>query len=229
VLGAELGSNRQPAPRIPVLVTGDRKLSDWLKPVSGKPLQFQSSGVGRPGDLVFKPFYELKETRYATYFDIFDEAGWSKLEAEFRAEEERIKLLEARTIDYVRIGEMQPERDHKLKSEKNDVRESNGRGFRTPLGDGWFEFEMKVDPAAPVDLVMTYWGGDRGDQSFDVLVDGQKLLTETLPSRKPNQFYDEPRPLPEALTKGKSTVVIRIQAIPGKAASAVAGARTIRR
>ncbi|MEZ0327789.1 MAG: beta-L-arabinofuranosidase domain-containing protein [Fimbriimonas sp.] len=222
VLAAEMLS-----PRIPVLVNGGRPVAEWLLPVPGKPLEFRTVGVGRPEELVFRPFYEHKQNRYATYFDQFDEARWKRLEAEFRAEEERVKDLEARTIDYVRIGEMQPERDHKLKSEKNDVRESNGRGFRTPLAGGWFEFEMKVDPAKPVDLVMTYWGSDRSDPSFEILVDGVKLVMEDLPSRKPNLFFDEARALPEMMTKGKSSVTIRVQAIPGKAAAAVAGARTI--
>ncbi len=163
------------------------------------------------------------------YFDRFDEAGWRALEAEYRAEEERQRDLEARTLDYVRIGEMQPERDHQLKSERNDVREANGRGFRTPLAGGWFEFTMKVDPQSPVDLVMTYWGSDRSEPEFEILVDGAKLVTETLPDRQPNRFFDQVRSIPAEMTNGKQQVTIKVQAIQGKAAAAVAGARTVRR
>lgn len=229
VLAADLGPEDKAAPRIPVLVDDNKPLTAWIEPVAGQPLTFRTKGAGRPNELTLKPFYGIYDDRYAVYFDRFDDAGWHRLEAEYRAEEQRVKELEARTLDYVRIGEMQPERDHKLKSERNDVRESNGRSFRTPLGNGWFEFEMKVDGEKPNDLVMTYWGSDRSNPTFDILIDGQKLLTETLPERKPNVFFDASRPIPEEMTKGKRTVIVRIQAVEGKAASAVAGARTVRR
>lgn len=229
VLAADLGPEDKPAPRIPVLVDDNKALPTWLEPVAGQPLTFRTKGAGRPTDLTLKPFWTISEDRYAVYFDRFDEAGWQALEAEYRAEEARIKDLEARTLDYMRIGEMQPERDHKLKQEKNDVREANGRSFRTPLAGGWFEFEMKVDGEKPNDLVMTYWGSDRNNPTFDILIDGQKLLTETLPERKPNVYYDATRPIPEEMTKGKKTVIVRIQSIEGKSASAVAGARTVKR
>lgn len=229
VLTADLGSNRGDAPRIPVLVADQEKVNDWLKPVPGKPLSFKSEGVGRPGDLSFQPFYMAKTNRYAVYFDFFDEAAWQQMEAEYRAEEARVKDMEARTIDYFRIGEMQPERDHNLKAEGNDVREANGRGFRTPMGAGWFEFDMKVDPNSPNDLVMTYWGSDRSNPEFDILIDGTLLVTETLPGRKQNQFFDATREIPEAVTKGKTTIKVRIQGKANRAAASVSGARTVRR
>jgi hypothetical protein len=91
------------------------------------------------------------------------------------------------------------------------------------------ESEMKVDPVKPNDLVMTYWVGDRNSAEFDIFVDGQKLFTETVPSRKPNAFFDELRNLLVGLTKDKSMVLVNIQAITGKSASSGAGARTVRR
>ena len=229
VLAADIAPENQPSPRIPVLVTGEDPISSWLKPDPSQPLHFFTQGAGRPSELKFRPFFLTANTRYAVYFDRFDEAGWRALEAEYRAEEERQRDLEARTLDYVRIGEMQPERDHQLKSERNDVREANGRGFRTPLAGGWFEFTMKVDPQSPVDLVMTYWGSDRSEPEFEILVDGAKLVTETLPDRQPNRFFDQVRSIPAEMTNGKQQVTIKVQAIQGKAAAAVAGARTVRR
>src|SRR5262249_9576220 len=156
----------------------DKPIDDWLKREPGNRLVFKTEGVGRPNaEMTFKPFYQMAQNRYAVYFDEFSPAQWDTEEAEYRAEEERQKDLEARTVDFVRIGEMQPERDHHLKSESNDVRDANGRGFRTPLNGGWFELEVKVDPSAPCDLVMTYWGNARFSPTFDILVDGKKLVT----------------------------------------------------
>jgi hypothetical protein len=230
VLAADLGAVEGPRPRTPVLVTGERPIDHWLARVPGTGIEFKAEGIGRPApNLTFKPFYELYDSRYAVYFDEFSEEQWDRAEAEYRAEEARQRDLEARTVDFARIGEMQPERDHNLKSESNDVRDANGRGFRTPLNGGWFELELKVDPAAPCDLVMTYWGNERFSPSFEILVDGQKLVTETLPDKKPNQFFDETHAIPAEWTKGKSKITVRVRAEPGKPAGSVAGARSVKR
>ncbi|RYG30735.1 hypothetical protein EON81_24360, partial [bacterium] len=155
VLAADLGPAKGPAPRVPVLVTDERPIGEWLKPVPGRPLEFEVDKAARPQSLRFMPFAALHNNRYGVYFDKFTQPDWEKEEVAYRAEEARLKDLEARTVDQVTIGEMQPERDHNLKSERNDVRDVNGRNFRTAMTGGWFEFEMKVDPAKPNTLVLT--------------------------------------------------------------------------
>jgi len=235
VLAADLGSSRGPSPRIPVLVTGDKPVSSWLQlnrsdgldKLDG--LDFRTVGIARPSELAFRPFYTIHHDRYATYFDIFTEAQWDKAEADYRAEEARQRDLEARTVDLFRIGEMQPERDHNLKAEKNDVRQANGRSFRTPLNGGWMEFEMKTDPAAPLDLVITYWGNERTQPDFDILVDGQKIASEDLTGKPHNAFFDVTYSIPESLTKIKDKVVVRVQAAEGKAAGSLSAARVVKR
>ncbi len=229
VLAADLGLRRRPNERNPVLVTGNTPVSEWLERVPGNSLEFRTKGVARPADLTFRPFYTLHHDHYAVYFDEFTQDQWNQAEAAYRAEEARQKDLEARTLDFMRIGEMQPERDHDLKSEKTDVRESNGRGFRTPLSDGWMEFKLKTDPSGPMDLVLTYWGNERLRPSFQILVDGAPLASENLSGRPNNTFYDVTYPMQGSMTSGKQTVTIRIQSDPGKTSGSIAGARLVRR
>lgn len=228
VLAADLGPDKGDMPRIPVLVTGDKPVSDWLTREPGK-LEFHTTGVARPDQLTFRAFSDQATNRYATYFDVFTDEQWQKAEAEFRAEEARQRDLEARTIDMARIGEMQPERDHNLKAEKTDMRGANGRNWRMPMEGGWMEFEMKVDPSAPMDLVMTYWGNERARSEFKILIDGKDFVTETLPHQGNNRFFDETHAIPTEMTQGKSKIVVRIEAVPGRAAGSVAGARTTKR
>lgn len=229
VLAADLASPDAEQPRTPVLVTGDAPVSDWLERVPGPELAFKSkAGIGHPQDLVFKPFYAVHHNRYAVYFDQFTVAQWDAAEEAYRAEEARLRDLEARTIDMARIGEMQPERDHNLKSEKNDVREANGRSFRTPMEDGWFELEMKADSAQPMDLVFTYWGNDRVHPAFDILVDGKVIAEDKLENRPSNKFFDVTYAVPAELTAGKSKIVVRVQAKNHKWGTPVAGLRTVR-
>lgn len=228
VLAADLGPASGPFPRTPVLVADGGRPAEWLERVPGPELAFRTKGAGRPNDLTFRPFYTLHEERYATYFDEFTEAQWKTSEAEYRAEEARQRDLEARTVDAMVIGQMQPERDHDLKSEGNDVREANGRTFRTPLNGGWFEFTMKVDPEKALDLVLSYWGNERVKPDFTILMDGEELAKEQLAGKPMNVFYDVAYSLPVERTRGKSKVTIRVQANPKKGGPSVVGARVVR-
>ena len=74
----------------------------------------------------------------------------------------------------------------------------------------------------------TYWGSDGGGRVFDILVDGEKLVTQRLEHKHPDKFFDEITPLPESTTKGKQSVTICFQAHPGNWASGVFGVRTMR-
>ena len=228
VLAADLGPVDGPEPRTPILVNEAKPVDHWVKPVYGRPLEFSTMATGRPTDLNLKPFYAISKNRYAVYFDEFTDAEWQAAETAYREEERRQKDISDRTIDFIRIGEMQPERDHNLVAEKTDIRDSNGRGFRTPLEAGHFEFDLKVADAGVNQLLITYWGNERFDPQFEVLVDGQLLVKETLPHRKNNAFFDELHPIPVEWTQGKSKVRIAVRAIPSHPAGSVAGARTLR-
>ncbi len=228
VLAATMGAERAPKPRIPVLVTHEKDLTKWLKPVAGSPLHFKTESVGQPNQLEMVPFFDVDHERYAVYLDLFTEDQWKAEEAKFRAEEERVRDLVARTIDSMRVGEMQPERDHKLESEKNDVRQANGRSFRTPLNGGWFQVSMKVQGDAANELVVSYWGNDRLRPDFDILVDGTVISSETLKGRPANEFYDVTYPIPAELTKGKSTVSVKVQAKGTHSAGSFCGLRIVK-
>jgi hypothetical protein len=58
-----------PASVISTIDTHGKKISDWLKPVSGKPLVFQTTGVsGR--DITMIPYYQFNDERYVVYWDL---------------------------------------------------------------------------------------------------------------------------------------------------------------
>jgi DUF1680 family protein len=229
VLAADLPSAQKTSEleRFPVLVTNGRPLTSWLIK-DPKKLEFRTSGVGKPTDITFRPFLNLNHAKYMVYLDEFTDSQWTVAETEYRKEEARIKELASRTIDFVRIGEMQPERDHKLTSEKNDVRESDGRSFRSPLADGWFQVEMKSDPSLPMKLVMTYWGNERMRPDFAILIDGKLLSAETLKDKPMNKFFDVEYDILAELTAGKSVITIKVQASKGKTGASISGIRLIR-
>jgi hypothetical protein len=216
-------------PTVPVLVTGGRPVGEWVEPVEGEALAFRTAGVGRPADVTLRPFYGFHDRRYAVYWDLFTPAAWEARKAELAAERARREHLARRTLDVLRIGEMQPERDHDLTGERTAAGEFRGRKWRHATDGGHFAFRMKVDPKAPVDLLCTYWGDDAGGRAFDILVDGQRIATQKLEREKPGEFFDVTYPIPEKLTRGKEAVTVRLQAHAGKTAGGLFGCRTLRR
>ncbi len=233
VLAGDLGSVGDPAADrpgfVPVLLTGGRAPDSWLKPVAGKACTFSTENVGRPRDPVLYPFFRVHDRRYTVYWDIFTPEQWQGREAAYRAELEARRELEARTIDVLAIGEMQPERDHNLQGERTSAGEAFGRKWRHATEGGWFSFEMKVRPDGPNQLAVTYWGSDGGGmREFDVLVDGEVIARQQLQNNRPEKFYDEVYPVPERLTRGKSKITVRFQAQPNKWAGGVFGVRLLK-
>jgi hypothetical protein len=216
LLAADLNGNLP----LPILMGKAEDLIDALKPVDGRPLEFIARGCvhvldsENRKDLTLRPLYEIADQKYTVYMDLFTQEQWAKRKAEYQAQLERQAEMEARTVDVLRIGEMQPERDHNQQGQNTRTGEYGGKRWRDADNGGWFSFDMKVLPDAPVDLQVTYWGSESGPRRFDILIDGRKIAEQTLGHDKPNEFYDKIYPIPQELTRGKQKVTVRFQAHP---------------
>lgn len=229
VLAGKLGSQDEKKPTIPVFVEDKQSLSQWIKPVAGKPLTFQSVGAGRPQDVSFNPFFQTHDECYSVYFDLFTPAQWEERQEKYRAEEARRKAMELRTVDFFQPGEMQPERDSNFQSEKSNAGEALGRKWRDARDGGGFSFDLKTDGDKPQDLVLTYWGGEGNQRVFDISVDGKVIATQTLLNNQPGEFFDVTYPLTPEMVGGKTKITVRLQAHPGMMAGGLFGARLLRR
>lgn len=230
VLAARVDPNKPS----PVLIAGAGTVTAALKALPGQPDTFRADLAvfrtsDRTAELTMHPFYKVYKTPYIVYWDEFSEGEWKTREAEYRAEQARRKGIEARTVDSLEIGEMQSERDHHVTGENTTAGDFNGRKWRHATDGGWFAFDMKVDPKAPLDLVCTFWGSDAGNREFDILVDGEKIASQVLENNKPETFYDQAYAIPERLTAGKNSVNVRFQAHASKWAGGLYGCRTIKR
>jgi len=65
------------APPVPVLVTGGKDPSAWIKPVEGKPLTFRTSGVGKPKDVSLIPIGLLHHQRFTVYWKTMSPAQYN--------------------------------------------------------------------------------------------------------------------------------------------------------
>jgi hypothetical protein len=238
VLGGDLGPEpergqrgsgpRPPRPETPVLVAADPASLDWIKPTAGKPGEFHTEGVGKDRDVELVPFYRLHRRTYAAYWDLFSPAEWEKKSAELAAEREKQRKLEAATVAFLQPGEMQPERDFNQQGEATSVIGANVVGRSGRRGTKWFSFDVPVDPARPMALVVTYHSDQRRARTFDVLVDGERVGQQTIPQRSEARFFDVEYPVPKELVEAKAKVTVRFQSANDGEIGPVYGVRMIR-
>jgi uncharacterized protein len=197
------------------IVSAPGKWLGELRPAGNKTSTFAGPIFRIPGQekaesLTLQPFYQIYRRNYDVYWDQFTPEQWLDREKDYAAQMEKRRKIEALTVDFVNPGEEQNERDHNQKGEKSNSGDFGDHFYRDAAEGGWFSWDLKTLPDQPQDLVLTYWGEDRGRQ-FDVIVDGQKLATEHLTASHPGVYFDQVYPLPAALTKGRQKVTLRIQ------------------
>ena len=215
----------------PAIVTASDRFISATKPIADKPSHFEVSsellrvlGAANAISITLEPFYKMHGgRRYMVYFDVFTPQQWREKEKSYKAELIREKELQARTVDEVRPGDRQNERDHNLQGEKTASGVFSDRRWRHATDGGWFSYEVKVLPDQPQELSVTYWGGDSGNRVFDILVDDAKIATDRLENNRPGEFYDAVYPLGESTTKGKSKITVKFQAQPNSWAGGVFG------
>ncbi|MYM24914.1 glycoside hydrolase family 127 protein [Duganella sp. FT135W] len=220
VLAADLGAADKPFSGLAPALVGANILSAFAESDKGKAV-YRSVGTGRPGDMKFTPFFAQYERRAAVYFNTYSEAEWAASEVAFRKEEARLKDLAERSVDIMHLGEMQPERDHDLQSDISYPVSYRGRNGRDARTGGFFSFHMKCT-SGPLMLQASYWGEER-NRDFYISIDGERIAHVKLDGSNPGVFIDQQYAVPERLTSGKSSVVVRFDPEPGHTAGPVFG------
>jgi DUF1680 family protein len=231
VLAAEI----EPGRPTPAIVTGGRPLVEALVPVAGKGSTFRADELFRrhggsdPVELTFEPFFRVHGARhYGVYWDVYSPEAWKTREAEYDAEQARVRELDSRTVDRVVPGVEQSERDHAFAGDRTGAGQFQGRPWRH-AEHGWFGYNLRIESGKPQQLLVTYWGSDGGNRTFDVEVDGKVIATETLRANRPGQFFDRAYDLPEDLTRDRDRIQVRFRSGPGQTAGGVFGIRVVRR
>lgn len=230
VLAGNLGDSMpDPIYGTPVFLTDNRKVQQWAVADGTKPLVFHTKGVGKPFDVTLSPFYQNVDNHYSVYWDYFTNADWAARQAAYEAEKKRQKEIEEKTIDVMRLGEMQPERDHRLQASENSyASDAFGKGGREARSGGFFSFDIKVQQGVPNALLCTYIGDDK-NREFDILVDSIKIATQELKGGETGKFFDVEYTIPTESIAGKQQVTVKFQSVNGKTAGRAFGCRTIRK
>jgi len=219
-----LGKLRTPA--IPAFVGDPARMLESITPVAGSPLTFRTKGLAQPHDVTLVPFFKAAYQRYTVYWNLYSASEWATRKADVAATEGKRQVIERNTIDAVDISSEQSERDHGYTGQGTSEGYLEGRKWRDAR-DGWFSYELKVSPDGPATLVCTYRGSEGRRRVHDILIDGEKIATETM-FYHPTEAFDITYAVPATLIADKTRVTVKFQAAPGASTGGVLDVRTVR-
>ena len=197
-----------------------------VKPVTGKPLTFQTTGLGKPNDVTLIPLYKTFEPRYTVYWTIYNPTEYDAKKAEIAALAAKRKSVADRTIDLVDVSSDASEQAHGYQGQGTEDGFVETRRWRDAR-NGFLSYELKIDPATDITLVATYRGGEGQRRVFDVLVDGVKVASESL-AYHPAELMDREYKLRSELTKGKQKITVRLVPQPNARTGGLIELRTVR-
>jgi hypothetical protein len=230
VLLAGILGNTEPDPLkgTPVLVTNETDPNQWLQMVDKKQLSFRTANIAEPAQVTLIPFNQTENQYYSVYWDVFTPTTWAAQQKIYDEQRKKQQELELRTTDLIRLGEMQPERDHNFTGKNDTMGEEHYQKWRSADDGGYMTYTMKTDPNKQNTLINTYWGTDNRGRVFDIWIDSVKLTTEDLDKYKESRFYDISYAIPIELTKGKKQVTVKLAAKPDNSAGPVYGSRMVK-
>lgn len=229
LLAGILGDKEPEFSDIPVFVTAESDANKWIQPLTDKnDISFITAPAVMNKPIKLIPFNETGDEYYTVYWDVFTPGQWKDQQKIYEEEKRKQKALDEQTVDVLRIGEMQPERDHNLIAEKTNTGDDHNRKWRIAEDSGFVAFNMKVDPVLQNTLVLTYWGMDNRGRIFDIYADDVRIATEDLDKYKASKFYEITYPVDMAITKGKNIVSIKLVPKKNNSAGPVYGVKMIK-
>ena len=214
-----------PLEEAPMFVGESNSIVDGITPVEGQPLHFKAHALIQPKnyqDLMLEPFYGIHDARYMMYWRTVQPQEYQDILASIKQAQEVKLLMDRRTIDRVIPGEQQPEADHNLQHERSQSGVYRNRSLRHVASPGWFSYDLRVDPSKSLALYVLYWGNERGRRTVDILVDGQRLVTENPVGRwNQDEFVAVQYPLPADRLSGKTKIAVRFNPHRGHTAGGI--------
>jgi hypothetical protein len=201
---------------MPVFVAGEKPLEQSVEPsVPEGPLHFRTVGLGRPQDVLLKPYYMAHHSYGPVYFDRLSETEWERREAERKA-------VEARTLDRLVAGDAAAAVAHGLDSAKAPLGLLMGRPAWELRKDAYGYVRFELDPKSatkPLELRLSLWSGTEG--AFDVIANGIRIGQTELKKDKPLRIKQVSYAIPEALSRGRGRLAVWITPQPSKPGPAV--------
>ena len=165
--------------------------------------------TGTDSKLVFTPHYEQYTERYGIYFylsEVVEETPETALLNLKTANRE-----EAAVIDLIPVSNDQYELAHELVSQNSSTGSFGGLMYRDATQGGYFQYTMKVDGDAVNYFVAKYYSGDAG-RTFSIYANDELLTDVTLEPKEVQGFYEVRYEIPQSITAGQESVIIKVAA-----------------
>ena len=219
--------------KAPVMIGERSSLLSKIYPVKGRSLSFMTKGLfasDADSRLVLEPFFRIHDARYMMYWMALTKNQYQQVMDSLAIIEKEKNLLDKRTIDAVAPGQQQPEVDHQLKSSKSRTGNYKDEFFRDAREGGFVSYVMGTNSETKLSLMVRYRIGETGGRQFDILIDGEELVTENLSGKLDNSgFINIEYQLPDSIIAGKKTVEVRFQPTTGNTAGGIFYAHILRK
>lgn len=209
VLAADLGNKSIPWENYDPAIIGNSFNNQLLK--TERLHEFNIKTNAKPTELNFKPYYSLHESKTAVYIKRFNKQEWAIAEVNYIKEAKERSVLLQNTIDYIRLGEMQPERDHNLDATPNTEAITHIALRGRIIQKGYIEFDLNVLPNENNKLLFVYSGNDR-NKNFKILIDDKLLVNEKLEGEHTISTNIIKYDVPMELSQNKTKIRLRIEA-----------------
>lgn len=217
-----------PLEAAPFLLGNTQEFIHKLKPVAGKPLTFDASGLingMRMTHVELIPFFRLHESRYTLYWPYASAVDLENARSSVADHEKARIELQAKTIDQVTPGEQQPESDHIYRGEQSETGLYKGRHWRQTRA--WFSYELNDKKQEATFIQITYAGVDSG-RNFAIYLNDE-LIAEITLTGKADEFFTDSYAIPTQLIKqSKGKLRIKFVAVPGSMTGGIYGVRLMR-
>ncbi len=222
-----------PVHEAPIIVEDNlSSIADKLVPVEGKPLTFiapELNIVNSQDTLEFEPFFNIHDARYMMYWMALTEDQYEQVHDSIAAAEAERIALENRTLDFVQPGQQQPESDHFMQTSNSNSGTHMNEFWRDASNGGYFSYQLSTNEETNLSLMVRYWGNESGYRTFDILIDGEKLVTESLTGKwNVSEFRNVEYPIPNSMIEGKSNIRVKFQAPASGTAGGVFYIRLLR-
>lgn len=215
----------------PIVVSDVSSAASKVVKVKGQAMTFKVPVLynGKSDSLILQPFYKIHDARYMMYWMTLPADKYKKImDSLAQVEKERL-VLDQRTVDKVAPGQQQPEVDHLMKT-SNSTSGNFQNGTYRDANNGYFSYNLLTNSETNLSLMVRYWGNETGSRTFDILIDGVKLVTENISGKwNVNEFVNVEYAIPNTMVQGKSSITVMFKSAANNYAGGVFDVRLLRK
>lgn len=211
----------RPIASCPTIISESRNFINQIKIDDINNLKFSipMAVEDRIENIELQPFNTLHNCRYTVYWPVLNNDEYLHQQDSIKKVEDKLLAIKKITVDYIQLGEQQPETEHNFQSANSWVGYDYERHYRT--ANQWFSYQLNNQNKAAHRLLVTLASTDL-NYKFNIVVNGKILATVEPKSTDAKGLYDVEYQLPTDIGK---TINLRFEAIENSHIARIFGVR----